>query len=172
MQEAPLRIKRLWVEAVVTRADGSTEDLGVVADTSLWRRMARWAYLLLPGVGATLIVNTGRAVVTNRLVAGTLPPTFVGWGTGAGTTAATDTTLFTESAEARAAATATQQTTTTTNDTYRLVATLTASAGRAITNAGAFDASSAGNLYFKTDFAVVNLSTGDSLTLTFNTQLS
>ena len=45
---------------------------------------------------ATLLVNTGRAIITNRLNSGGTVPQYVGWGTGAGTTGATDTTLFTE----------------------------------------------------------------------------
>lgn len=129
--------------------------------------------LMLAALAATLIVNTGRAVVTNRMVNATLPPTFLGWGTGAGTTAATDTTLFTEASEARAVCTASQQTTTTANDTYRLVGTLTvAGAGKTITNAGLLDASSAGNLYFKTDFTGVALNVGESIQFTINTQFS
>ena len=46
---------------------------------------------------ATLLVNTGKAVVTNRIKGSGTEPLYVAWGTGAGTTAATDTTLFTES---------------------------------------------------------------------------
>ena len=46
---------------------------------------------------ATLLVNTGKAIVTNYLNGGAATqPKYVAWGTGAGTTAATDTTLFTE----------------------------------------------------------------------------
>ena len=46
---------------------------------------------------STLLVNTGKAVVTNYLNGGAATqPKYVAWGTGAGTTAATDTTLFTE----------------------------------------------------------------------------
>lgn len=158
---------RLTISAVIVRANGETEDLGVIAESSFWRRAARWlTYLLIPGIGATLIVNTGRAIVTNRLVAGTLPPIFIAWGTGAGTTAATDTTLFTEASEARVSAAATQQQTTTLNDTYQLVAAFTANAGKTITNVGAFDASSAGNLFFKSDFTGLALNLGDGITFT------
>ena len=74
---------------------------------------------------ATLLVNTGKAVVTNRVkngATGATEPNYVAWGTGAGTTALTDTTLFTE-VGTRTAGTSTQQTTTTTNDTYRQVNT-------------------------------------------------
>ena len=50
--------------------------------------------------------------------------------------------------------------------------TITASATRAITNAGVLDASSAGNLYVKGDFATVNLASGDSIQFTFKVQFS
>ena len=43
---------------------------------------------------ATLLVNSGKAVVTNRIQGSGTAPQYVAWGTGAGTTAATDTTLF------------------------------------------------------------------------------
>ena len=115
---------------------------------------------------ATVLTNAGKAITTNRIKGSGTEPTFVAWGTGAGTAAITDTTLFTESAEARVSGASTQQTTTTTNDTYQVVGTLTASAGRAITNAGLFDAAAVGNLYMKSDFAVINLLAGDAIQFT------
>lgn len=121
---------------------------------------------------ATVYTNAGKAITTNRIKGSGTEPSYVAWGTGAGTAAITDTSLFTESAEARAVGTSTQQTTTVTNDTYRVVGTLTASAGRAITNAGLFDAVSAGNMFVKGDFATVNLSTGDSIQFTINTSFA
>ena len=45
---------------------------------------------------ATLLVNTGRAIITSRISGSGTAPDYIGWGTGAGTTGATDTTLFTE----------------------------------------------------------------------------
>ena len=121
---------------------------------------------------ATLLVNTGKAIVTNYLIAGgATQPKYVGWGTGAGTTAITDTTLFTEVAS-RATGTATQVTTTTTNDTFQVVGTQTAGTGETITNAGLFDASTSGNLFAKGDFSGIALSTGDSIQFTFKVQFS
>jgi len=120
---------------------------------------------------ATLLVNTGKAVITNRIKGAGTEPNYVAWGTGAGTTALTDTTLFTETGT-RIAGTSTQQTTTTTNDTYQVVGTLTAGGTLAITNAGLFDASTSGNLFVKGDFSTINLSTGDSIQFTFKTQFS
>lgn len=117
--------------------------------------------------GATVWANAGKAIVTNRIKAGGTEPLFVAWGTGAGTAAIADTTLFTESAEARTSGTSTQQTTTTTSDTYQVIGTITASATRAITNAGTFDASTTGNMNIKGDFSTINLSTNDSIQFTF-----
>jgi hypothetical protein len=122
---------------------------------------------------ATLLVNGGKAIVTNRILGSGTEPKFIAWGTGAGTTAAADTTLFTETGT-RATGTSTQQTTSTTNDTYQVVGTLTAGGTLAITNAGTFDVvtSSSGNLFVKGDFSTINLASGDSIQFTFKTQFS
>lgn len=118
---------------------------------------------------ATLVVNSGRAITTNRLKGSGTEPSYSAIGTGAGTAAAADTTLFTETGS-RVAGTSTQQTTSTTNDTYQVVATHTAGGALAITNAGLFDAATVGNLFLKGDFATVNLANGDSLQLTYKAQ--
>ena len=120
---------------------------------------------------ATLLVNTGRAIVTNRIKGSGTEPVYVAYGTGAGTTAAADTTLFTETGT-RQTGTSTQQTTSTTNDTYQVVGTQTAGGTLAITKAGLFDASTSGNLFVKGDFSTINLSSGDSIQFTFKTQFS
>ena len=121
---------------------------------------------------ATLLVNTGKAIVTDYLNGGAATqPKYVGWGTGAGTTAATDTTLFTE-VGTRTSGTTTQQTTSTTNDTYQVIGTVTAGSSLTITNAGLFDALSSGNLFVKGDFTGVALTSGDSIQFTFKTQFS
>jgi hypothetical protein len=121
---------------------------------------------------ATLLVNTGKAIITNYLSGGAAnQPKYVGWGTGAGTTSATDTTLFTETGS-RSTGTGTQTTTTTTNDTLQVVATNTAGGTLAITNAGIFDASTSGNLFAKGDFSTINLNSGDSIQFTFKVQFS
>lgn len=115
---------------------------------------------------ATVFCHAGKAITTNRLKGAGTEPSYVAWGTGVGTAAAADTTLFTESAEARVAGTSTQQTTTVTSDTYQVIGTITASAGRTITNAGLFDASTAGNLFMKGDFTGVALNSGESIQFT------
>lgn len=120
---------------------------------------------------ATLLVNAGKAIVTNRIKGSGTEPLYVAYGTGAGTTAATDTTLFTETGT-RQSGTSTQQTTSVTNDTYQVVGTQTAGGTLAITNAGLFDDSTSGNLFVKGDFSTINLSSGDSIQFTFKTQFS
>ena len=121
---------------------------------------------------ATVLVNTGKAIVTNYLAGGAATqPKYIGWGTGAGTAAITDTTLFTENGS-RTTGTTTQVTTTTTDDTFQVVGTLTAGSGLTITNAGTFDAASSGNLFVKGDFTGLVLASGDSIQFTIKTQFS
>lgn len=114
---------------------------------------------------AAVFTDAGKAITTNRIIGAGTTPQYVAIGTGAGTAAAADTTLFTET-ESRVSGTATRVTTTVANDTVSVAGTVTATAARAVTNAGLFDASVTGNLYMKADFATVNLATGDSIALT------
>ena len=121
---------------------------------------------------ATLLVNTGKAIVTNYLNGGAATqPKYIGWGTGAGTTGATDTTLFTE-VTPRVSGTTSQVTTSTTNDTFQVVGTQTAGTSETITNAGLFDQSTSGNLFVKGDFSGIPLNNGDSIQFTFKVQFS
>ncbi len=125
---------------------------------------------------ATVITNAGQAIVTNRMTGAGTEPKFVMWGTGAGTAAVTDTTLFTETTdEARTTGTSSRVTTTVTNDTYQVVGTITvATAGKTITNVGLFDVvtASSGNLYFKSDFTGLALLVGDSITFTIKVKFA
>jgi hypothetical protein len=120
---------------------------------------------------ANVFANAGKAITTNRLIGSGTQPGYGAWGTGAGTSAVTDTTLFTEdttSGYARAATTNTRTTTTVTNDTLQMVWTNTclAGGGLTITNAGVFDASTTGNLFIKGDFTGVVLANNDSIQFT------
>lgn len=122
---------------------------------------------------ATIFVNTGKAYVAAKLDgSNTNSPNRIGWGTGAGTAAAADTTLFTEAAETRATATLSHLTTTTTNDTFQAVGTLTSLSGQTITNAGVFDAGAAGNLIVHADHTGLPLLTNDSIQYTFKVAFS
>lgn len=93
---------------------------------------------------------------------------FVGWGTGAGTAAKGDTTLFTEASEARVSATLSQPVA----DKVRWVATLTADGAKTITNAGNFTASTAGTLIVHGDFAGIALALGDKIEFTIDLELT
>lgn len=122
---------------------------------------------------ATVYTNAGKAITTNRIKGSGTEPLFVTWGTGAGTAAITDTTLFTEASEARTSGTSSQVTTTTTNDTYQVVGTITvAGTGKTITNAGLFDASTSGNLFMKGDFTGIVLAVGESIAFTMKVAFS
>lgn len=88
---------------------------------------------------------------------------YCAWGTGAGTASKSDTTLFTEASEARVATTDNQPS----PNINRFVATMTADGSKTITNAGIFDASTAGELLLKSDFTGVALNLNDSIQFTF-----
>jgi hypothetical protein len=128
---------------------------------------------------ATVVVNGGLGIVTNRLKGAGSEPLNVGWGTGSQTTAlVTDTGLGPTTVErdvdlsgttgSRTAGTSTQQTTNTTNDTYQVVATRTATGSGTVTCAGLFDNATigSGNLFLKGDFVGIGLASGDSILFT------
>lgn len=130
---------------------------------------------------ANVLANAGRAIITNRLSGGGTTPQYLGWGTGAGTSAAADTTLFTETQAnlsgttgTRVTGTTSQQTTSVTNDTFQVSGTITATAGGTTTNAGVFDNSTigSGNLFMKGDYTGVALNSGDSISYTFKLQFT
>lgn len=192
-------VRSVSMELTVIRADGQCEPRGRVAywHCSPWQRMAhqmgkgflwplhlwdKFADRYCPALScglAMLQVNGGRAIVTGRLRAVGTEPLNIGWGTGAGTTAAADTTLFTEALVNMSAGgtdhtvgTSSQITTTTSNDTYQVTGTRTATASGTITNAGLFDAASGGTLFMKGDFTGIPLANGDAIAFTMKVQYS
>lgn len=92
----------------------------------------------------------------------------VAWGTGAGTAAKGDTTLFAEASETRVVPAVDQPAV----DQNRWIGTLTADAGKTITNAGLFDAAAAGTLYIHGDFTDIVLSLNDKIEFTITLQWS
>lgn len=121
----------------------------------------------------TLLTNKGIESLMGIFFNGTgTPPVHVGWGTGTTDAVATDTALQTPASPARTSGTKTQVTTNTTNDTYQVVATITAGGTLAITEAGLFDGAGTGlpptgaNLYVRGVFAAINLVSGDSIQFT------
>jgi hypothetical protein len=123
--------------------------------------------------GATVFANAGKAITTNLVsgLGGTVPK-YIAWGTAAGTAAATDTTLFTETTEeARTSGSVSRVTTSVANDTYQVTGTITVlTSNKTITNAGLFDASTVGNLFMKGDFTGIALNVGESIAFTMQLQ--
>ena len=128
---------------------------------------------------ATVTTNKGKAIFADRVRTSpgtyTTSPKFCAMGTGATgaarTAVAADTALTTE-VETRASGTESTVTTTNTGDTYQVVGTQTATAGRAIDEAGLFDASTTGNMFTSATLNVVNLNNGDSIQWTWQVKLS
>lgn len=124
-------------------------------------------------MATTVVTNVGKGIIAKRMY-GTptqTEPKFIGWGTGAGTSAVGNTTLFTEAAEARVTGTGSTITTTLTNDTHQCVGTMTSLSTQTITNAGVFDALTVGNLYVKGDFTGVPVNSGDAIQFTIKVQM-
>lgn len=116
------------------------------------------------------------------MIGGTAPsqtePKFIGIGSGAGTSAVGDTTLFTEytsgtwSGYTRTSLSGVQTTTSVNNDTVQWQGTFTAPSSQTVTNAGNFDASSSGNLCVKGDFTGIALNTNDTIQITIKVQFT
>jgi len=128
-----------------------------------------WGYTAL---SANLVPTVGKALAAGRHGASGAPAA-VGWtaiGLGAVAAAAGDTALGSEIASGggtRAANTPSLVTTNVTNDTAQYVNTFTFSAGFAITEAGLFNASSAGTLAARQVFSAINVVSGDTLQITW-----
>lgn len=122
---------------------------------------------------ATVFTNAGAAIVTNRVAQAGTAAKNIGWGTGTNAAAVADTTLQTEVAPTtsggRTVGTESRVTTTITNDTNQVVGTVTQNQTGpvAITEAGLFDAVTAGNMLIRSVFSAINTSSGDSIAFTF-----
>jgi hypothetical protein len=113
------------------------------------------------------ITDAGLDITTNRIKGAGTEPKYVHWGEGTTPAANADTVLETPGGESRTEGTSTQQTTNTANDTYQVVGALTCvDSGKAITEAGLFDADTDGNLYIRGTFDEINVNVGDSIQLT------
>lgn len=126
---------------------------------------------------AVAFTNAGTAIVTNRMIQAGTAPKNIGWGTGTTAAAVTDTQLVTEAAPTtgggRTVGTESRVTTTVTNDTYQVAGTVTsATAGsRNITEAGLFDAVSAGAMLIRGNFTAIPVDNGDSIAFTFGLRM-
>jgi len=112
-------------------------------------------------------MDAGKAICSNLVsgLGGTVPK-YCAFGTGAGPADSTATALSTE-VETRGTGTVSRVTQTVTNDTYQVVGTVTATATRAITECGLFDATSTGNILIGSGIATINLANGDSIQFTY-----
>lgn len=120
---------------------------------------------------ATVLTDVGEAITTGRVKgSATLEPNHAAWGTGTNTAAKTDTSLQTESAEARVEGTSSLVNTGSTNDTYQVVATIQSASTQTITEAGLFDEATSGQLYLRGDFTGIPVDNGDSIEFTFKVQ--
>ena len=121
---------------------------------------------------STAVVNTGRAIITNRLKGSGTEPLYVAMGTGTTAVALTDTALGGE-VESRTTGTSSRTTTSTTNDTYQVTGTVTATTTRTIGEAALLDAATSGNLFVRGVLAsTISLASGDSIAFTFTVQVT
>lgn len=124
---------------------------------------------------ATVFTNAGAAIITNRIIQAGTAPKNIGWGTGTTTAAVSQTALVTEAAPTtgggRTVGTESRSTVTNTNDNYVVTGTVTAGGSLAITEAGLFDAVSAGNMLIRSDFSAINVVSGDSIAFTFGLKM-
>jgi hypothetical protein len=119
-----------------------------------------------------IITNAGKAEVANLIGGVSTPVAFTYLALGVGTTAAaaTQTALVTEIIDtglARHAATVTRVTTTATNDTTQLVYQWTATGIKAVTEVGAFNASSSGTMLGRQVFSAINTVANDTIQVTY-----
>jgi hypothetical protein len=123
-----------------------------------------WAVVLTNG-GEEWVVDKINETVQTK-------PEYVGWGTGAGTSAKSDTDLFTPATEARVLGTTSKQGTGS-SAKYQVIATLTADGSKTITNAGLFTSAGTGSppsgglLIIKGDHTGVALLLNDQIAYTW-----
>lgn len=131
--------------ATLIRADGTRIDLGLVS--------------------TRVVTTAGVNYLVDAFQGTTEPENFKYHGMGTGNTAEAvgDTALVTE-VESRVAGTQEEGASA---NIYKSVATITATASRAIVEHGLFSASSAGTLWDRSVFSVINLSTGDGIQFTY-----
>lgn len=112
------------------------------------------------------VVTTGKAQVAG-LICGVVTDHFeyVAIGTGTTATSAASTALSHEATRATAATS--RVTTTVTNDTAQLVKTFSFNAASAITESGVQDSASEGTMLCRATFSAINVSSGDSLQVTW-----
>ena len=127
------------------------------------------------------VVNTGLALITALMKGTGDEPLYLQWGTDTGAVlplAVTNTALGTARNEARSLGVSSQQETVVANDTYQVIAALTAAGTPvSVTEIGLFDGAGSGtpatgaNMYMRSLFSALALDVGDSIQFTVKTQL-
>jgi len=134
------------ISAVKTCADGSKLDYGVISYRVVTTQFVNY-------LAGAFVATPTRAPTTF---------TFHSMGTGVTAEAIGDTALVT-AVESRVSGTSTNPSA----NVYQNVATITATAARAVTEHGLFSASAGGELMDRSVFSVVNLASGESLQFTY-----
>lgn len=122
---------------------------------------------------ATVVVNGGLPNIVDRMLGAGVEPKYIGWGSGAGTAAVANTTLFTALPEARVSGTSSKVTgpvPNNANDTWQVQGTLISAAGATVTNVALFNDPSAGTMFAKGDHASTVLGAGEGIQYTFQVQ--
>jgi hypothetical protein len=121
---------------------------------------------------STVLTTVGKAIVASRIADLLDKPQYLGVGTGAGSAAAGDTTLFSETGT-RVPCALSITTTDTAGDTLYCLATFTNfSSVMTITNVGLFTALSGGTLVVKADGVGQTLDTNEGLTVSFSIKVT
>lgn len=170
-----MRLFRLFVDPISVSGQVKEGILNSLAAYGVQASLfGKWDYSLDI---RNLITSAGKAGLASRLNGSGAEAVFsyLAVGTGTGAAAVGDTTLGTEivdSGLARAAATCTRVTTSVTNDTAQLDKTWSVTGTKAVTEVGAFNASSGGVLLGRQVFSAINVVNGDSLQLIYKFQIS
>lgn len=171
-------VKSAELSAVITRANGTIENLGVLAKyekTSKWKRVVNFFNNFLKQVNnmaqVVVLTDVGKKVTASQVAGITsAPPKYLAVGTGIHTASAVDTSLTTEVESRVGVNSATLMTTSATDDTIQVEQTVTATGVHAITECGLFDAITGGNMYLSATFDTVTLQSGDSIKITSRVQ--
>lgn len=142
--KAPVATITSQLEVVVTRKDGTVENYGIVSKRVITNN----------GVGFIVDAHQNLTELENI--------NFHAMGTGGTAEAAADAALVTE-VETRQSGVQSEPA----SNQYRSVATISATAIRAITEHGILSASSAGVLFDRSLFTAINLANGDSIQFTY-----
>lgn len=93
-----------------------------------------------------VVTNKGLGIIANRIKGVGDEPLYLAWGSGTGTAASADESLFDEESEDRAVMVSEIVSVSTANDSYKVTGAIVADGSKTITNWGVFDAPTGGNL--------------------------